>query len=142
MVFLWLWIPNEQRLSFRWVFRAALPNLLPEHARLCVRLVMKDGDAQQRNKLLDVAHDLFPNACEGGCGYHVGEMLSVCHVHSPTSFFSTHSCVSIPVEGWKDYVPGVRSVVTKRQGSWLSATQKIKQQVFILSRRKSLAEAI
>ena len=75
VVFMWLWIPNEQRLSFRWVFRHAIPALLPEHARRRVRMVMKDGDAQQRNELLEVILSLFPNSREASCGWHIGGFL-------------------------------------------------------------------
>ena len=69
---MWVWIPNEQRMSFRWVFQIAIPKLLPEHARKRVRLIMKDGDPQQRNEILSVIVNLFPNAREGGCGWHMG----------------------------------------------------------------------
>ena len=48
VVFLRIWIPNKQRTSFRWVFQHALSSLLPLHARRRVRLIMKDGDLQQR----------------------------------------------------------------------------------------------
>ena len=72
VVFLWVWIPNEQRISFRWVFHIAIPKLLPESARKRVRLLMKDGDPQQRNEILSVIIDLFPGAREGGCGWHIG----------------------------------------------------------------------
>jgi len=73
VVFLWVWIPNEQRISFRWVFQIAIPKLLPESARKRVRFLMKDGDPQQRNEILSVIIDLFPGAREGGCGWHIGE---------------------------------------------------------------------
>ena len=69
---MWLWIPNEQRLSFRWVFQHAIPILLPRHACLRVRMVMKDGDPQQRNELMAVIAKVFPNATEASCGWHIG----------------------------------------------------------------------
>ena len=74
VVFMWVWIPNEQRMSFRWVFQLAIPKLLPAHARRRVRFIMKDGDPQQRNELLSVLLPLFPNAREGSCGWHIGEL--------------------------------------------------------------------
>ena len=73
VVFLWVWIPNQQRFSFRWVFQHAIPNLIP--AWLCkrVKLIMKDGDPQQRNEIIGALIKIFTNAIEGACGYHIGE---------------------------------------------------------------------
>ena len=73
---MWLWIPNEQRLSFRWVFQHAIPILFPRHACLHVRMVTKDGDPQQRNELMTVIAKVFPNAIESGCGWHIGRSQS------------------------------------------------------------------
>mmetsp|Transcript_23810 Transcript_23810/g.54521 ORF Transcript_23810/g.54521 Transcript_23810/m.54521 type:complete len:1402 (-) Transcript_23810:247-4452(-) len=70
-VFMYLWIPNQTRFSFRWVFQHAIAILLPEHVRLRVRLIMKDGDPQQRNEILVCLLKVFPNAIEGGCGWHI-----------------------------------------------------------------------
>ena len=74
VVFMWIWIPNEQRMSFRWVFQHALSTLLPEHVRCRVLMIMKDGDMQQRNEIMLALSDLFPNAREAGCGWHIGEI--------------------------------------------------------------------
>ena len=71
VVFLWIWIPNQQRFSFRWVFQHALNILIPKFHRDRVRFIMKDGDNQQRNEVLMALKQIFPNALEGGCGYHV-----------------------------------------------------------------------
>ena len=77
VVFMWLWIPNEQRMSFRWVFQHAIPILLPRHACLRVRMIMKDGDPQQRNELMTVIAKVFPNAIEASCGWHIGRSISM-----------------------------------------------------------------
>ena len=77
---MWVWLPNEQRMSFRWVFQIAIPSLLPAHARRRVRLLMKDGDPQQRNEMLCVIDDFFPNASEGGCGWHIGALIYVSYL--------------------------------------------------------------
>ena len=74
VVFMWIWIPNEQRMSFRWVFQHALSTLLPEHVRCRVLMIMKDGDMQQRNEIMLALSDMFPNAREAGCGWHIGEI--------------------------------------------------------------------
>ncbi len=52
VVFLWVFIPNQQQFSFRWVFQDAIPTLLPKWLRDRVVFVMKDVDAQQRNEIL------------------------------------------------------------------------------------------
>ena len=56
---MWVWIPNEQRCSFCWVFQLALPLLISQHLRDRVKFVMKDGDPQARNELLLALVDIF-----------------------------------------------------------------------------------
>ena len=71
---MWIFIPNQQRFSFRWVFKEALPKLVPKWLRECVLFFMKDGDPQQRNEILSAMKSVFLNASEGTCGYHVVNM--------------------------------------------------------------------
>ncbi len=52
IVWMWIFIPNQQRFSFRWVFQEAIPTLLPKWLRDHVLFFMKDGDPQQRNEIL------------------------------------------------------------------------------------------
>merc|ERR1711966_366526 len=108
VVFLWIWISNEQRMSFCWVFQHALSSLLPLHACPRVRPIMKDGDLQQRNEVMLAMLALFPNAKEASCGYHICEVcLSVVRAfHFPHNLFLAW----LPVKNMLDYVPGVRSV--------------------------------
>jgi hypothetical protein len=73
VVFMWVWIPNEQRISFRWVFQHAVPKLIPKWLRNRVRFIMKDGDPQQRNEIIQSLLSIFVNAIEGGCGWHIGK---------------------------------------------------------------------
>ena len=73
VVFMWMWIPNKQRLSFCWVFQFAVSKLVPLHARQRIRLLRKDGDPQQRAELMPVIGSIFPLARESGCGWHIGE---------------------------------------------------------------------
>ena len=65
-------MPNEQRFSFRWVFQFAIPTLIPQWIRDRVIFIMKDGDPQQRNEILYSMLNVFPNASEGSCGFHIG----------------------------------------------------------------------
>ena len=71
VVFMWVWIPNEQRYSFRWVFQVALRKLVPQYLRERVKFIMKDGDPQARNELLVSLKSVFPNAKEGDRGWHI-----------------------------------------------------------------------
>ncbi len=73
VIFLWIWIPNEKRFSFRWVFQHAIPILIPISIRKRVSFIMKDGDSQQRNEILKATLNIFPNAIEGSCGWHIGK---------------------------------------------------------------------
>ena len=73
VVFLLIWIPNEQKISFIWVFQHAIPILIPKYIRDRVQFTMKDGDAQQKNEILYTLLSIFPNAKEGGCGWHIGQ---------------------------------------------------------------------
>ena len=71
VVWLWIFIPNQQRFSFRWVFQEAIPILVPKWLRDRVLFFMKDADPQQRNEILASMTNTFVNASEGTCGYHV-----------------------------------------------------------------------
>ena len=42
IVWLWVFIPNQQRFSFRWVFQEAIPTLVPKWLRDRVVFFMKD----------------------------------------------------------------------------------------------------
>ena len=103
---MWVWIPYEQRFSFRWVFQLALPTLIPQHLRDWVKFVMKGGDSQARNESLLALVDIFLNAREGGCGWHI--------VHQDT----------------KTNVPGVGSITKPNKKKWSSAVYKIQQWVY------------
>ncbi|KAL7529904.1 hypothetical protein ACHAXR_003219, partial [Thalassiosira sp. AJA248-18] len=100
-LFLWIWIPNEQRFSFRWVFQHAIPILIPACHRNRVKFIMKDGDTQQRNEIIGALKNVFPNAVEGGCGYHI--------VH----------------QSWTREAPGVTCVRTSSQAVFLAIKHKI-----------------
>ncbi len=64
IVWMWIFIPNQQRFSFRWVFKEALPKLVPKWLMEHVLFFMKDGDPQQRNEILLAMKTVFVNACE------------------------------------------------------------------------------
>jgi hypothetical protein len=74
IVWMWIFIPNQQRFGFRWVFKEALPKLGPKWLRECVLFFMKDGDPQQCNEILSAMKHVFVNASEGTCGFHLVHM--------------------------------------------------------------------
>ena len=74
VVWLWIFIPNQQRFSFRWVFQEAIPTLVPKWLRDRVQFFMKDADPQQRNEIQSAMSSHFVNATEGTCGYHLVNM--------------------------------------------------------------------
>jgi hypothetical protein len=73
VVFLKIWLPNQKRSSFRWVLKCVLPSLFDADAFRRTRLVMVDGDPQQRSELSKALSDYMPNAIDGGCGWHIVE---------------------------------------------------------------------
>ena len=88
VVFLWIWISNQQRSSFRWVFQHAIPTLIPAYHRSRVHLIMKDGDAQQRNEVLGSLKTVFQNASEAGCGWHIGKLMEILRCNFSATCFS------------------------------------------------------
>jgi hypothetical protein len=71
VVFLKIWIPSQKRFSFRWVFAFVLCSLIPASVFFRTRLVMVDGDPQQRDELSKAIEEYIPNARIGGCGWHI-----------------------------------------------------------------------
>jgi hypothetical protein len=87
IVFLRIWIPNQKRFTFRWVFKFVLPSLFDVRIFLRTRLVMVDGDPQQKGEISKAITVYMPNAMDGGCGWH------------------------IVFQGWKAHGPGKTAVV-------------------------------
>ena len=102
VVFLHIWIPDQTRFSFRWVFQHALPTLIPKWARDRVQFIMKDGDPQQRNEILLALKEVFNNAIEGSCGWH------------------------IVGQGWKRHVPGSSFFSDSSAPKWIAVSRKIR----------------
>jgi len=72
VVFLWVWLPNQRRYSFRWVFQHAIKNLIPKHHLERVKFIMKDGDPQQHNEVMAAIVSTFGGGVTvGGCGWHI-----------------------------------------------------------------------
>ena len=71
VVFMRLFMPNEKRATFRWVFKYVLPSLVDKSFFKRTRYIMADGDAQQKNEVLGAIQTYIPNAILGGCGWHI-----------------------------------------------------------------------
>jgi hypothetical protein len=71
---MWIFIPNQQRFSFHWVFQEAIPTLIPKWLRDHVVFFMKDTDPQQGNKILGEMKTVFVNASEDPYRFHVVNM--------------------------------------------------------------------
>jgi hypothetical protein len=85
IVFLCVWIPNQKRVCFPLGFQICT-NQLEAHVFRRTRLVMVDGNPQQRVELSKAILSYMPNAMDGGCGWHIVE------------------------QGWKAHGPGKTAV--------------------------------
>jgi hypothetical protein len=93
VVFLRVWLLNQKRSSFRWVFKFVLTSLFNARTFHRTRLVLVDGDPQQRAELSNAIPEHMPNAIDGGCGWHIVE------------------------QGWKVHGPG-KTAVRDVGGMW------------------------
>ncbi len=107
IVWMWIFIPNQQGFSFRWVFKEALPKLAPKWLGERVLFFMKDGDPQQCNEILSAMKSVFLNASEGTCGFHVINM------------------------GWRTNVPtGVNELSPQKLRMWSSIVQQVHKWIY------------
>eukprot|EP00978_Attheya_sp_CCMP212_P014408 scaffold36669_cov47-Attheya_sp.AAC.2 len=70
-VFLKVWLPNQKRSSFRWVFRYVLPEIISRNILLRTKLVMVDGDQQQNSELKLAIKSYMSHAHFSQCGWHI-----------------------------------------------------------------------
>ncbi len=67
---------------------------------------MKDGDNQQRNKIIGALINIFPNTTKGDCGYHI--------------MYTT----------WEKYVSGKRTLSKKNQPKYDAIKSKIQKWIY------------
>lgn len=116
-VFLWVWLPNQRRYSFRWVFRRAVSTLLPWMHLEMVRMIQKDGDPQQGNEVLAAMPTVFPRAIVGGCGWHIVD------------------------RSWQRYIGAARNVIRKvNWAKWDSVQKMIHRFIYSLMKRGSVED--
>jgi hypothetical protein len=71
VIFLKVWLPNQKKSSFRWVFKFVLTSMIPLECFKRTRLVMVDGDQQQRDQLVAAMLEFMPNAIDATCAWHL-----------------------------------------------------------------------
>lgn len=71
VVFCRVWLPDQRRASFRYVFQEGLRKILPAHVLARVRFLICDGDPQQNAELRIAIKLLCPHARIGGCSFHM-----------------------------------------------------------------------
>jgi hypothetical protein len=105
IVWLWIFIPNQQRFNFRWVFQEAIPTLIPQWSQDLVVFFMKDADPQQGNEILSSMSRIFVIATEGTCGFHVITMswkknVPSCHHQLSPTKIKKWSSVVHQIHNW------------------------------------------
>jgi hypothetical protein len=71
VIFLKVWLPNQKKSSFRWVFKFVLTSMIPPECFQRTRLVMVDGDQQQRDQLVLAMLEFMPHAIDATCAWHL-----------------------------------------------------------------------
>ena len=109
-VFIRIWVVNQRRSMFKWVFSNVLPNFIPKHALNQVKFVMVDGDPQQESELVIAMKQYMPKAMLGKCSWHV------------------------ITQGWNRRVPGCLSVPTELRDHFKIVTSTIKTWLYSFTR--------
>lgn len=69
-IFLRVWVHNQKRTVFKWIFQVVLKAFLPSDFHPLVKMVLVDGDPQQMNELRLALESYLVNANFTLCGYH------------------------------------------------------------------------
>jgi hypothetical protein len=70
-IILRIWVHNQKRSTFHWIFQSVLSNLIPDKVLLAIKVVLVDGDPQQRGELEAAIRKYLHNAIVGTCGWHL-----------------------------------------------------------------------
>jgi hypothetical protein len=93
-IFLQIWLANQRRSTFNWVFHVVLPTFIHRTHLQRVQLIMVDGNPQQGSKVATALKSYMPTAFFGKCGYHI--IHQGWKRHGPT-------CSSLPTSLWVEY---------------------------------------
>jgi len=64
-------LPSLGRWVFDWLFRYAIPTLLPTEALARVNLLLTDGDEKEFGSFIELIEQHYPNAMHGLCIWHL-----------------------------------------------------------------------
>jgi hypothetical protein len=99
-------LPNERAWVFRWLFQMVMPTLLGKEYIARVKVIVTDGDSQERSQL-DIAIALhYRDVCRVRCGWHVVD------------------------RGWNRVCPGVRSVSRGNEKAFKAICIEIKNWLY------------
>ena len=85
--------------------------------------IMKDGDAQQHNEIHHATRNVFVNATDGNCGFHIGKLTLF--IFDLSFVVNIVSLIWFSVYlGYLKHVPGIKSVKVKNQACWTSVVKK------------------
>ncbi|CAJ1947503.1 unnamed protein product [Cylindrotheca closterium] len=70
-IFLRVWVHNQKRVTFKWIFQAVLKSFLPSGTHEMVQLVLVDGDPQQMSEVRLALQQYLTSAMFTNCGFHL-----------------------------------------------------------------------
>ena len=70
-IFLKVWVHNQKRVTFKWIFQVVLKSFIPKETQKMVHLVLVDGDPQQMNELKIALANYLTNASFANCAFHL-----------------------------------------------------------------------
>jgi hypothetical protein len=130
-VFLKIWIPNQKRFTFRWVFKFVIMHLLPQKIFCRTNLFMVDGDPQQRAELVKAIKEFVSHAEDGSCGWHL--VSQGWKRHGPTN-----TCVTTKPQ--RDRFDLFKTHVCDWIYSWMTPGRAENEEEYSVSNRSSLGQ--
>ena len=70
-IFLRIWVHNQRRVTFKWIFQVALRSFVPKQCHSLVQMVLVDGDPQQMSELKIALNQYLVTAMVTNCGFHL-----------------------------------------------------------------------
>ena len=93
-----MWLPNQKRGSFRWVFHHVLPTLIPKEILSDIKMIMADNDPHQGAEIKSAIEKFMRNAIFYKCGWHMAE------------------------QGWKRHGPNLKQFDGDKKGRYMLRT--------------------
>ena len=105
-IFLRIWVVNQRRVMFKWIFSSVLINFVREEFFDYVKLCMVDGDPQQGSEMAIAIKNYMKNAFDGRCSRH------------------------IITQGWKRRIPGCHCVPSNLREEFKVIESRIKSWLY------------